>query len=194
MEGEDRWVMQDGEEDLGRMGVEIKKGDVPLPLMGSLNRIGSERGRWKRGRQEEEEWVNLVSKRMRSKVVGGVPRGQPGGEDPPEETISGLKSHPPEGMGRDAVEGGQVINGNEAPAVLDEMDKIVSHRADQALRGFRVGAGSRLEFGEKNEEELRQRVLDALGMSKKQGRVPPEVGGSSVSLRGKTGEGRPNTQ
>eukprot|EP00752_Nemacystus_decipiens_P005355 g4856.t1 len=168
--GEDRWVLDDGAVDLAERGVELEMGGAGLPpplsslpssppfLLGTGGGGGGGRRRGrKRNRQEEwteeaeEEWLELVSKRVRSGVVGGAKAGSWGAEAADEA------SNVSAGGGRGA--GQSSFDGVDAAAAA----------ADAATA---KGKGGEVEA------KLRQRLLAAMmGKSKAKAEAKPMVDG-----------------
>ncbi|CAM9575627.1 unnamed protein product [Ectocarpus sp. 12 AP-2014] len=172
--GDDRWGMNDGAADLAERGVELEGGGAGLylppppdwPPGASLlpgGAKGGRRGR-KRNRQasaekeEVEQWLEMVSKRVRSKVVGAAPTGSWGAAN--DEDGSGS-----------AVPMDVVVDGGSLDAVGAVRVGGSEGGANRAPNGAGSATGAGNVGGGDVEAELRQRLLAAMmGRSKSKSR------------------------
>ncbi|CAM9933789.1 unnamed protein product [Scytosiphon promiscuus] len=166
---EDRWGMDDGAADLAERGVELENGFggegpyLPMPSSsaspllsgGDGGRRGRKRSRQAWGAKDQTEWLELVSKRVRSTVVGGAIAGWGAveasneAEDKDEEgpvTMSAAVA----GDGRDTVVDDQG-GANRAP-----------HGPTSAPPTAAAAAAKAAAKGGKVEAELRLRLLAAM--------------------------------
>eukprot|EP00903_Cladosiphon_okamuranus_P016992 g15661.t1 len=135
--GEDRWTMSDGAADLAERGVELEMDGAGLPApLSSLSPpffLGA-------------GWLELVSKRVRSSVVGGAEAGSWGAEAPIDES---------DAAGGGGGGAGQSLNG-------------VGSAAADASAAPAEGKGGEIEA------KLRQRLLAAM-MGKSKAKAKPKV-------------------
>ncbi|CAM9844093.1 unnamed protein product [Ectocarpus fasciculatus] len=170
---DDRWGMNDGAADLAERGVELEGGGAglylpPLPpewppadaslLPGGAKggRRGRKRNRQARAKEEEvEQWLEMVSKRVRSTVVGAAPAGSWGAANEEEGNGNTIPV--------DVAAGGGSLNAGGA--VREGSSKGGANRAPYGA-GSATAAVAKVEGGDV-EAELRQRLLAAMmGRSK----------------------------
>ncbi|CAB1101047.1 unnamed protein product [Ectocarpus sp. CCAP 1310/34] len=162
--GDDRWGMNDGAADLAERGVELEGGGAGLylppppdwPPDASLLPDGAKGGRRRRKRdrqasaeKEEVEWLEMVSKRVRSKVVGAAPPGSWGAANEDDGNGNAVPMDVVVGGGSLNADGAVRVGGSEGGA----------NRAPNGA-GSATGAGS--VGGGDVEAELRQRLLAAM--------------------------------
>ncbi|CAM9658759.1 unnamed protein product [Choristocarpus tenellus] len=174
VDSSERWNMGDGVDELGRLGMEV---EPLLPPPATWHTAGGRFGGWKRGRHEQEEWLEFVSRRVQSKVVGGVPRNKSGeidgtgeGEDEGEGQHSRVELHRGKGD-RSGAPAGIQRGGKSSLGVGTNNDLLAKSGQVEA-----IGAGDKwrrdtlVEEGcvqEMEERELRQKALAAMGLARK---------------------------